>query len=87
MVCRWIFFILVEEVGTRESKGNYVKEGRRVRSTITEGDETMDSEGGRGKRRRGKRAHGGRGWEAAERNARRSRLRLIGKKIALARRR
>lgn len=76
-------------MGTRESKGNYVKEGRRVRSTITEGDETMDSEreGGRGKRRRGKRAHGGRGWEAAERNARRSRLRLIGKKIALARRR
>lgn len=53
MVYRWIFFTLVEEVGTRESKGNYVKEGRRVRSTITEGDETMDSEGGRGKRRRG----------------------------------
>ena len=43
--------------------------------------------GGREERRRGKRAHGGRGWEAAERNARRSRLRLIGKKIALARRR
>lgn len=45
MVCRWIFFTLVEEVGTRESKGNYVKEGRRVRSTITEGDETIAREG------------------------------------------
>lgn len=43
---------------------------------------------GEGEKKEGeRRGHGGRGWEAVERNARRSRLRLIGKKIALARRR
>lgn len=82
--------------GKRESKGD--TRGKRRRRELRKGRKKGERArsgremrrrwmmGGREERRRGKRAYGGRGWEAAERNARRSRLRLIGKKIALARR-
>lgn len=58
-----------------KARENYVKEGRRKQ------DHAREKKEGEGRER-----DGGRGWEAVERNAR-SRLRLIGKKIALARRR
>lgn len=63
-------------MGTRESEGE-LRKGREKKAGSREGEE---------RRRRKRERDGGRGWEAVERNAR-SRLRLIGKKIALARRR